>query len=348
MSGRYMSALQQENQSINNYYTNSRYAPTGDQQVGLPFPMYKQYGGLMTDWRPAGSRASTLMKEANLPTNTNFFRQAMTQNAIGLGNTNNVAWVSQTQSLQNVGNPLLCNNNADCSAYPGTTCNKNYESWPDAKGNQSGAFCSQTVYPELQDGVYHRKDISQGGIGRACQSDSDCGSGYSCNNNTDFVGKNIQQTGFCAQKYQCPDGSTHYLGYPYNSGIPQPPPREQNRKGQGYSSKEECQRFANAQQDCVASQSGSWYATYPGYCPVPANMRQGGPKGPIPMSSPSEVSQGFSIPAYATNNSSNWGSKTAGFESWKLTGNLKGHQEDSMQSAWSYAKSLDPNPGFRN
>lgn len=346
MSGRFMSALQQHNQSIDNTYTNSRYAPLGNQTVGDPFPMYKQFGGNLTDWRPAGSRNSTAVKEYNLPTNTNFFRQALTQDAISFGNTNNAAWVSQTQALTNVGNPLLCNNNDDCKAYPGTTCNRNYENWPDAKGNQSGAYCSQTVYPELANGGYHRKNVLQGGIGRACRSNGDCGEGYSCNQTVDFVGKNVQQTGYCAQQYQCPDGSVHYLGYPYNSGIPQPPARDQNRGGQGYQTKEECTKYANAQQDCVRSEGGAWYATYPGYCPVPATMRQGGPRGPIGMSSAGEVQGGFSIPAYATNGSSGWGGRHAGFESWRINGSV-GDSSGSMQEAWNYARSLDPNPGFQ-
>lgn len=337
---RYMATLNQYNQSVNNTYTNSRYAPLGDQKVGDPFPLYKQYGGMMTDWRSSGSRNSTAVKEFNLPTNTTSFRQALTQDAIGFGNNNNAAWVSQTQTISNVGNPLLCNNNDDCKAYPGSTCNANYEPWPNAKGNQSGAYCSYTIYPELTESGYHRKDITQGGIGRACRSNGDCGEGYSCNQTVDFVGRNVQQTGYCAQQYQCPDGSIHYLGYPYNSGIPQPPPKDQNRKGMGYNSKEECSKYANAQQDCVRSSHGSWYATYPGYCPVPATMRQGGPRGPVPMASQGEVSQGFSIPAYASSGASNWGTRHAAFESWKVNAGAGG--EGGMQEAWNYAKSLDP------
>ena len=49
--------------------------------------------------------------------------------------------------------------------------------------------------------------------------------------------KLIQQTGYCAQRYQCPDGSINFLGTPYNSGIPQPPPMNQNNNGQGRQNK---------------------------------------------------------------------------------------------------------------
>jgi hypothetical protein len=38
--------------------------------------------------------------------------------------------------------------------------------------------------------------------------------------------------------YQCPDGA-HYLGYPYNSGIPIVPPPGQNNEGRGYSNEED-------------------------------------------------------------------------------------------------------------
>ncbi len=346
-SARYSAALVREKDSINNYYTNSRYSPVGNQKVGAPFPLYKQYGGLMTDWRPSGSTNSTLMKQYNLPTNTNFFRNAMVQNSIGLGNNGNAAWVQQTQSLQNVSNSLLCNSNSDCDAWPGTTCNQNYEPWPDAKGNQSGAYCAVTKYPELDGGKYFRKNINEGGIGRACTTDNDCGSGYSCNNQVDFNGKNVQQTGYCAQKYECPDGTSHYLGYPYNSGIPKPPPMEQNRNGDGYPNKGSCESAASSQQNCVKGPNGAWYAVYPGYCPLPADLREGGPRGPVMTSSPKEVSQGFFIPAYQTNNASNWGSskQTRAFESWNVSSSVEnGGIEDGSIEAWKYVKSLNPRP----
>jgi len=341
-SARYFATLTRDKDSIDNYYTNSRYAPTGDQQVGVPFPSYKQYGGLMTDWRPAGSRNSTLVKQYNLPTNTNFFRQAMTQNSVGMGANNNVAWVQQTQTLQNVGNSLLCNSDADCGPWPGTTCNKNYEPWPNAKGNQSGAYCAITKYPELESGKYVRKNINEGGIGRGCTTDNDCGQGYSCNNEVDFNGKNVQQTGFCAQKYECPAGSSHYLGYPYNSGIPQPPPLGQNNKGAGYTTEQACEAVVNAQQDCVRAPNGAWYAVYPGYCPVPADLREGGPRGPVMTSGPRDLAQGFHIPAYATNNASNWGAEKKPFESWKISSSIVGGLPTGSTEAWSYTKSLNP------
>lgn len=347
----FAATLQQQNNSIDNYYTNARYSPTGDQQTGQPFPAYKQYAGsIFTDWHPSGSRDATYMKQFNLPTNTNLFRQAFTQSGVGVANDLNTAWVQQSQSLATVGNPVLCTSNADCAPYPGTTCNANYEPWPGAKGNQSGSFCSTTVYPELANGNYFRKNTNQGGIGRGCSTDSDCGEGYSCNNEVDFNGASVQQTGYCSQRYQCPDGSAHFLGYPYGAGIPQPPPPNQNNNGAGYQTQDQCKMVASSQQDCVRGGNGMWYAVYPGYCPVPSSLREGGPRGPIMTSSPQQLKQGIYIPGYATNNASNWGSnqKVASFESWSLGNPQPNENGGSMNQAFSYATSLDPRPSNLN
>jgi hypothetical protein len=163
--------------------------------------------------------------------------------------------------------------------------------------------CSYTAYPELDTGSYVRKNAAQGGIGKTCISDTDCGSGYTCNNETDTFGKNVQQTGYCAQTYQCADGKKRYIGYPYNSGIPIPPPDNQNNGSLGYKTEKECKYNSMAQQNCV-QQNGAWFAVYPGYCPVPASRRDGGPQGALKMSSAETVTRGFEIPAYATNMSS--------------------------------------------
>ena len=50
--------------------------------------------------------------------------------------------------------------------------------------NQQGNYCSLTKYPEMESGVYTRKNTTQGGIGKACNSDRECADGYSCNNKT--------------------------------------------------------------------------------------------------------------------------------------------------------------------
>ena len=342
----FAAATKNEINNMNNVYTNARYAPTGAQHVGIPFPAYKQSAGqTFTDWRPAGSGASTIMKEFNLPTNTNFFRQAFIDDAVGIGNNQLSAWVNRSQTLATQGETMACNNNDDCSPWPGTTCNSNYEPWPDAKGNQSGSYCAVTLYPEMENGQYFRKLINEGGIGKACTTDGDCGQGYACNNETDFNGKNVQQTGYCAQTYQCPDGSSHYLGYPYNSGIPQPPPNNQNNDGQGYRSEGLCLQNALGQQNCVQGVNGSWYAIYPGYCPVPPNLRVDGPKGRVSTSSPNDIRTGFHIPAYATTNASNFGSNqsTKAFTAWNIPSGIK----DGSIESWEYARSLDPKPpGF--
>jgi len=347
-STNFMASANKELQSFNNVYTNSRYAPTGDQTTGKPFPSYKEFGGRLTDWRSSGLKESTWKKEFNLPTNDNFFRTAVTANALDLGNTETDAWVASTQTLSNVGGTLACSNDADCGSWGGTTCNANYENWPSSHGNQSGGYCSKTFYPELGSGVgpngggqYNRKLANQGGIGRGCSSDNECGQGYSCNNEYDTFGSNLQQTGYCAQTYDCPDGKKHFLGTPWNSGIPKPPPSEQNNGGQGYVNKETCNNFAMPQQDCVKSANGKWFAVFPGYCGVPPSLRVGNnPTGDVKTTSRSNAQQGFRIPAYATNNSSSMGTRLQAFTTWNTPSNV----QDGSTEALQYSMSLDPMP----
>ncbi len=347
-STNFAASANKELQSFNNVYTNSRYAPTGNQTTGQPFPNYKEFGGRLTDWKSSGLKESTWKKEFNLPTNNNFFRTAVTADALNLGNAENDAWVSRTQTLANVGDTLSCNNNADCDAWKGTTCNGQYENWPDAHGNQSGGYCATTIYPELGENVgpngggqYNRKLTNQGGIGRACTSDNECGQGYSCNNEYDFNGSNIQQTGYCAKTFKCPDGKKHFLGTPWNSGIPQVPPSEQNMNGQGYGSKEMCNNYATPQQDCVKSGNGKWFAVYPGYCGVPTSLRDGGqPTGNVRTTSPNNQKQGFRIPAYATNKSSSMGSKVQAFTTWNIPSNTA----DGSTEALQYSMATNPMP----
>ena len=347
MKANFAAATQTEIGQFNSVYTNSRYAPTGNQTVGLPFPAYKEFGGRFTDWYPSGSTNSTIRKQMNLPTNNNFFRTGFINDGVQYGNESNQAWVNQTQMLGNVGNEMLCTSNDDCRQFgfgDDVVCNSNYQNWTDAKGNQSGGYCAKTVYPELTAEGYFRKDINQGGIGRACTTNSDCGDGYSCNNQVNaFGGNNQRSTGYCAQTYQCPDGSSHYLGYPDGSGIPIPPSRDQNNKGQGYSSQDQCSQNALAQQNCVRGPNGNWFAVYPGYCPVATNLREGGnPRGATRSSSPNDIRTGFSIPPYATNNGSQWGGQrpTMAFTSWNLPSAI----QDGSTEAWSYARSLNPKP----
>ena len=336
---------------FNNTYTNSRYAPQGNQKVGLPFPMYKEFGGRLTDWRSSGLQESTWKKEFGLPTNTNFFRTSVTADALNLGNANNSVWVKDTQTLKNVANTIGCNNNEDCEVWPGTTCNFNYENWPDAFGNQSGGYCSNTYYPEMKSnqghpspagtcGNFHRKLANEGGIGRACTTDADCGQGYACNNTYDFVGSNLQQSGYCAMTYACPDGSQHFLGTPWNSGIPIPPPKDQNNSGHGYDSKDVCLQNIVGKQDCVQDCNGRWFATYPGYCGVQQSLRQG--VNTRTSGQRAEV-QGFELPGFATTGSSNMGGvKTKAFTSWNIQSDIGGRS--TIQESEDYAQSLDPIP----
>jgi hypothetical protein len=311
------SELQKANESD---YVNARYAPVGNQALGTPFPLFRQSGAYFTDWTPAGQTSSNTRLQMNLPTNNTLFRNTQQSDAVNLANKQNTSFVFRTQTLANNGDPIACRNNADCSAWHGTTCNSQYMSWPDAKGNQ-GNFCSLTKYPEIESGHYMRKNTTQGGIGKACTTDNECGSGYKCNNLTDMFGKNVQQTGYCAQSYSCPDGN-HFLGYPYNSGIPIVPPPYQNNGGRGYSSEDECKIHKLAQQDCKQDMSDNWFATYPGYCPVLTNLRGGNhPAGMLPSSDIMAQDKGIVVPAYATNASSSTGKPLPGFSAWNINSN---------------------------
>lgn len=299
--GQFKAAAMKEIDKIDSTYTNARYAALGNQTVGEPFMLYKQPGAYFTMWTPAGQAESNMKKEMNLPTNNNAFRQGMIKDGVGIANRQNIAWLNRTQTLSNNGATTACVNNADCAAWPGTKCNRNYQSWNDAKGNQ-GNFCSEVIYPELKNGVYTRKLQNEGGIGKQCNTDQDCGDGYSCNQTTDMYGKNIQQTGYCSQVYECSDGTSHYMGYPYNASIPIPPSPQQNNNGQGYATKEMCNFDIRSQQDCVQNANGKWYAVYPGYCPLPALLRKDlNPQGALLTSTPT---QNIKVPAYATNSAS--------------------------------------------
>jgi hypothetical protein len=319
-----------------NEYTNARYAD------GTPFPLFKQSGAYFTDWTPSSQSASNTKKRMNLPTNNTLFRNTQSSDGVRLQNNENAAWVFRTQTLANNGDVMACRNNTDCASWPGTSCNPNHQSWTDAKGNQ-GNYCSKTHYPELDSGIYVRKDSSQGGIGKSCTTDTDCSQGYSCNNETNMFGKNVQQTGYCSQTYDC-DTETQYLGYPYNSGIPIPPPKDQNNYGKGYSTKEMCNNIKLSQQDCVKDNSGKWFATYPGYCPVPTNLRKGdNPLGALPTSSMRTVDKGITIPSYATNASSNIGKPQGAFSAWNMNSSKSsGNDNSGMSEPMQYELSINP------
>lgn len=332
-------AFKEVDKANNNDYVNARYAPVGNETVGMPFPLFRQPAGYFTDWTPAGQSPSNLKRQMNLPTNNTLFRNTQQNDGVSLQNKQNSAWLYRTQTLTNNGDAIACRNNTDCASWPGTSCNAQFMSWPDAKGNQ-GNFCSLTKYPEMVDGMYFRKNTSQGGIGKACTTDNECGSGYSCNNSTDMFGKNVQQTGYCAQTYQCPDGE-HYLGYPYNSGIPIIPPSGQNNGGNGYSSESECSNNKLAQQDCKQDMRGKWFATYPGYCPVVSNLRSdNSPSGMLPSSSMSSIDAGIKIPAYATNRSSSIGKPLSAFTSWNINASSTNTQQ--MSDPLLYELSINP------
>ncbi len=293
---------------FDNEYTNARYAPKNGEKVGAPFMLYKQPADYMTDWNPSSQAISNLKKQTNLPTDNTRFRNITSANGVNLQNNTNINWVQDTQGLYNVNSYKSCSTDADCANIPGTKCNPNFQSWGTAFGNQ-GNYCAKVSYPELESGNYIRTDASGGGIGKACNTDNDCDrtSGYYCNNQTDIFGKNVQQTGYCSQKYDCGEQGSYFLGYPYNASSPINPPKDQNNGGQGYTSPDECNNVKSAMQECVKSNNGNWFATYPGFCPMPASLRSGGNRNGALPSANNSVSadrQEIKIPAYASNLSS--------------------------------------------
>jgi hypothetical protein len=308
-------------------------------QDGTPFPFFKQGAYMLTDFTPAGQSASNYMRRMGLASDNTLARNTMQSDGLNIGNQQGTAFVYRTNTMINNGDPISCRNNTDCSSWPGSVCNPQFMSWKDAKGNQ-GAYCSLIRYPEMKNGNYERKTTAEGGIGKACFSDSECGEGYRCNNETDTFGKNIQQTGFCSQVYECPDGE-HFAGYPYGAGNPVVPPKEQNNKGYGYSTNEECVNNKMAQQDCVQDNSGKWFATYPGYCPVIPNMREGAsPYGQLSSSSYKVEQGGFKLPSFANTRGSSMGKPLQAFSSWNINSNV--NELSQMEEPLAYEMSINP------
>lgn len=346
MQGQFQAAAFNDLEKANkNEYVNARYAPIGDEKVGMPFPLFRQPAGYFTDWTSSGQTTSNYRRRLNLPTDNTLMRNTIQADGVSLANNQNSAFVFRTQTLVNNGDPIACVNDTDCESWPGTTCNRQYMSWNDAKGNQ-GNYCAVTKYPEMENGVYNRKTKLQGGIGKECRTDRECAVGYYCNNQTDIFGKNVQQNGFCSQVYQC-QGTTHYLGYPNNSSVPLAPPPEQNNNGRGYDSKKECNNSKLAQQDCVRGNTGKWFATYPGYCPVVTNLRSDSkPAGALPSSNISTVDKGIVMPGYASNlSSTSFGPiSSKGVQpasSWSSEGSLStGNRQ--MSEPMAYELSINP------
>lgn len=295
---------------------------------GVAFPAYRQPADYNTDWFGTSTWNSVNALQQNLPTDNTASRNGTQQNALGSGNQALKGWVFATQTLTNPSSSTYsCTNNTDCAALGSTyTCNSNYSPWNDSYGNQSGGTCVPFVTPELSGGSYTRT-VMNGGIGSKCQQDGDCdtNNGYECNNTTDPFGKNIQQTGYCAMPYMC-GSEKRYLGTPYNSGIPIPPDPSQNNNGQGYTSLVDCMNVATAQQKCIQGDSGSYFAVFPGFCPIQPNQRQGNPQGALPTSN--TATQAFQIPAYGDSMASSLGS-THAQQALSLTGYQQTQKEFS-------------------
>jgi hypothetical protein len=312
---------------------------------GGAFMAYKNSSGRYTQHQPTSSSVSSLKQQMNLPTSTSQFRRGLQDSAVNIGNDGNKDWVFTTQTLAGPSaDSLLCTSDADCGALAGYSCNSNFQNWNDSYGNQSGSTCAYTMYPELKDGVYNRKLSNEGGIGRACFSDEGCNTaaGYSCNNETDLFGSHIQQNGFCAQKYTCPDGKERYLGTPSNSAVPMEPSKSQNMKGAGYSTLDECRSNSKAQQNCIQDKSGAYFAVFPGYCPTVASLRKdpSAGTGALQTSSMNQVNTGFTIPGYHMSlSSSNFGSKKGALSAFNMSG-----AKHEMSEPLQYSLSINPKP----
>jgi len=275
---------------------------------GKPFMNYKAPGAYMTDFTPAGNNISAVQGQLNMQADNTGVRNFMTTNGIPMQNNALQNWTYTIQSFSKPNfNTYSCTSDGDCDQFNTEgikyTCNPNYLPWDMTKGNQPGPVCSRTVFPEIMwtnDGgaPSYFRNLGPGGITTQCYSDSECAEGYSCNMGTGVnFAESIQQasqTGYCAQPYECDDGETRYLSATYNNMIPMVNP-EQNNNGKGYKNQTECMAEATPLQRCVENQ-GSWYALFPGYCPIPAEYRNNSnPQGQLRNFKTSKDS-GFTIP----------------------------------------------------
>ncbi len=306
-----------------------------------PFPLYRQGAYMFTDFTPAGLSNSAYALERNAPTDSVMAMNAMQNDGVSQATQQNIAMVNRTQSLETNSVPIGCTSaNDPCSAWPGAKCVAVNIDWDDSKGNQTN-FCSTTNYPELKNGIYHRLNSSQGGIGKACNHNGDCGQGYACNNETNIFGKNRQQTGFCSQTYSCPNGSTYFAGYPYDASTPIAPPPDQNNYGKGYASKQECSNNLQGYQDCVQDTAGRWFATYSQFCPVMSNLRQGGnPVGQFTTSPPAQKQ--IIMPGWGTQGPSRISSAPQAFSAWNI--NSEASQTNEDKSPLAYSMNINPRP----
>lgn len=311
---------------------------------GKPFPLYKQPAYYFTDYTPSSLRESAYNLQRNVPTNAVMANNAMQKDGVAQATQQNIAMVNRTQSLATNTYPIGCtspNDDTQCNLeYPGTKCVAVNMDWNISKGNQTN-FCSHVNYPELAGGKYHRLSAAQGGIGKACRRNDECGEGYVCNNKVTMFGKNRQATGYCAQTYSCPDGSVQVAGYPYNSGQPIPPPPDQNNNGRGYRTASECKENVRGYQDCVRGPNGNWFAVFAEYCPVNASLRQGGnPQGAFRTSPPQQNE--IVMPGWGLQSSSGISGAPQAFAAWNL--NAKADKSNEDVSPLRYEMAINPAP----
>lgn len=272
-----------------------------------PFINFRQPAVYNTQWSTVNQDASILALAANVPLDRVAQQSLMTGSGVKVMNNVLDKFTYATQTMDqpgfNINGVQQANSDAECPT--GYTRNAHFKGWDEAVGQQTGPICSKTIYPELlwvdENGnkQYNRKLQNEGGIGKSCVTNNDCGEGYECNNSTNTFGSNNQQTGYCAQTYMCGDGKKRYLGTPNNSLLPVVPSKDQNNNGKGYSSYDECDSNASPSQNCVLH-NGNYFAVFPAYCPIPAVARENkNPQGALNFNTPAE--DGFTIPAGLSN-----------------------------------------------
>jgi hypothetical protein len=249
-----------------------------------PFINFRSFGANLSGQTSSNLETNAIMSLAGNANNATRGMNNLSSTGVSTQNKANKQYTFATQTISNITpSSLLCTSDSGCIALGANyTCDPNYSDWKDSKGVQTGATCKYTVFPELmwtdKTGVsrseYNRKNADEGGIGASCKKDSDCADGYDCvtSSEEDIFGSGAQ-IGYCAQKYICPDNQVRYLQAGINATLPLnglDQVQNQNNGGRGYRTKDECIDAMQPLQKC--KQLGdSWFAVFPGYCPLPVN-----------------------------------------------------------------------------
>ncbi len=321
---------------------------------GNPFMNFRDYAGRNTTNNAAGSRASITNSQMGVAFDSVQQRKFITEQGVTLQNSANDATTFNSMAMGNQSfSGLSCTSDSDCLPFnKGNikySCNSNFSPWQDSKGNQPGAVCVPTVYPEL-DFVNEEGDKEfkgqwgPGMFGTACSSDNDCTGGYVCNPDTDSVfGATVDtagQKGYCTLKYQC-GTEERYLPTTWNNSIPFGD--NNNNDGQGFKSEAVCLGSGySPAQDCV-QQNNIWYRVYPGYCPITYDYRKGGvPQGALDSSSQTKqrnegikLSNGFANQFFNNKKKSTMGAQSA-FNEMSMTKTEKDSSEPlDLIASWN-------------